>query len=288
MSGNFTPREIEQIKRIARKEIAVNAFISATLNLAQERILESFGDRVSIISRRKSLRKWGRNENVGTSKSVIMTLPGSETEETLPTTNAITAVSSSSNSDTQNIILVEGIYISGSDYIFDADTSTQTLTGRTDITLNQALFRANRARLSSPAVGDIYFHEGGATTNGVPDDDTTVHMMIPAGETQTQKASTAISSNEYWIITQITASILEKTASYAQFRIEYKPFNDTSFYPLMQWIAVSSQGGARIVDLSDSTPIIIPKESDVRMVAIADGASTDCSGGISGYLATVL
>lgn len=249
------------------------------------RIKGTYGDDVSVDAKQKDLRKWGYNPLVGTSIAAIMTLPSGVTEETFISTNGITNAISSSTSDTQNIVLHEGHTISGSDLTFFADTTTQALTGQTAMTLNTAGARATRARLSSPAQGDIYFYEGGGTSSGVPTDTTEVHMMIPAGEIQSQKCSTAISSVDYWIITGATVSLLEKTSGWAQARIEIKPVSGTEFYPITQWVGVSDGSGTVPLLGAEDPYLIVPPNHDVRMVALADGPGTKVAGGIQGPLA---
>lgn len=71
------------------------------------------------------------------------------------------------------------------DLVVDGST-VAALGSTTPVTLPTALFRSSRARLASPAAAAIYFYEGGTRTN------TNTHLVIPAGEIQTQKASTTI------------------------------------------------------------------------------------------------
>ena len=251
-------------------------------------IYATYGDRVSVDQKNKSLRKFGENDNVSTSGSVIMTLPSGINEETMITTNGIVSVVSSSASDTQDIDFYEGHTISGGDLTFAIENTNNTLTGRTPVTLSTALARATRARLTSPAVGDIYFYEGGTVTNGVPDDGTKVHLIIPAGEIQTQKCSTSISSNDYWLIEQVTVGIIEKSSSWIEARVEIKEANDTYWYPITQWISASDNSGT-VHLVTDGEPIlVVPKNHDVRVYARASAANVATVAGIVGYLAKVI
>jgi hypothetical protein len=115
-------------------------------------------------------------------------------------------------------------------------------------------------------------------------------MMIPAGEIQTQKASTSVSASDYWVITNFTAGVLEKTAAYAQVRVEIKPWTTTtnSWYPITEWLTVASGGGTRNLLEPNDPYLIVPKNHDVRLTAIADGASTPITGGMAGFLALVI
>ena len=59
-------------------------------------ISDKYGDEVSVEQKKKNLFKFGRNASVGTTGATIMTLAGSETEETYVNRNLITTISSSS------------------------------------------------------------------------------------------------------------------------------------------------------------------------------------------------
>jgi hypothetical protein len=251
-------------------------------------IQEDYGELVSVSAKNKVLRKWGSNENVQTTKSVIMTMQSGVQSETMLSSNGITTVISSSSSDTQDVDFYEGHTISGSDLTFAIENTNQTLTGMTAVTLSTALARATIARLTSPAVGNIYFYEGGATTNGVPNDGTKTHLIIPAGEIQSQKLSTSTSSIDYWLVTGATASILQKSNSWCQVRIETKAVGSTYWIPATEWIGLTDTSGT-INILGDADPIlIIPKNTDVRMVGIANIANVYVAGGMVGYLAKVV
>lgn len=115
-----------------------------------------------------------------------------------------------------------------------------------------------------------------------------VHLVIPAGEIQSQKAQTSISAQDYWIITGATGSVLSKTAAWAQFRLEIKPVSETYFYPITQWIGVSdSSGTVPMIGAADPFAIV-PANHDVRLVCQANQASTSVAGGFEGYLASII
>ena len=264
-----------------------------TIYRAERLIEEVYGDTVSVFDKNKELRKWGSNQNVGTTKAVIMTLPSGIVEESMLTSNGIISVISDDAGDTMDIDFYEGhTYSSGNLTFYNSDVAGDTdptLTGTTAVTLPTAVARATRARLDSPANGNIYFYEGGATTSGVPDDADQVHLIIPAGEIQSQKNATSISSVDYWIIDSATISVLEKTAAWAQARIEIKPASaaDTAWFPITQWIGVTDSSGT-VSFLHQGEFLVVPKNYDARMVAVADGANTYLAGGMSGPLALVV
>jgi len=252
---------------------------------AIKEINETYGDLVSVYDKAKSLRKWGENEAVSTALTVIMTLPAGVAAETMLSTNGITKAVSSNDTDTQTIYY-EGHTISGGNLTFTVP-QTFNLTGQTPVTLPTALARSTRAKLLSGTVtaGNISFYEGGAVTAGVPNDANTVHLILPTGESQTQKASTSVSSSDYWLIEHLTASVLEKTSSWAQVRIEAKNCLSTVWLPQTQYFGVSDSQGTVEIDLDPF--VIIPKNFDVRLVAKANTTAIHVAGGMSGYLAII-
>lgn len=257
---------------------------------AIDRIRNDYGVEVSVDLKRKTLRKFGENSAVGTSKTTIENLPAGELHETLLTSNGITSVSSSSGSDTMNLTLVEGHTYSSGDLTFSIDTNTRALMGQTDVTLGTALRDGTRARIDAPANGTIYFHEGGATTGGVPNDLTTVHLIIPAGDTQTQKCATAISSTDYWIMTGAGCGLLTKANAWAEARIEIKLASASadSFYPITEWVPCPDAGGKQPFLEAEDPYLIVPSNHDVRMVAKADSSGRRLSGAMDGFLAKVV
>jgi hypothetical protein len=256
---------------------------------ALQRIKGGYGAIADVSSKRKALRKFGRNEAIGATPATVMTLPTGETEETLPSTNVNLVISSTSASDTQNLTLIEGHEFDGDDMLFRKSTTLLALTGQTSVDTGFDWGRVTRVRLSSAAVGTIYVHEGGATTNGVPDDLTTVHAIIPAGETQTQKASTTISSTDFYIITAATLAVLEKQAGrFAQSRIEVQPVNDgQDWYPLKQYVSAEATSGTTSILGAGEPALIVPPNHDVRLTAISGTEGVDVVAGMAGYLARV-
>lgn len=258
--------------------------------LIQEAIHEiksTYGDEVSVDEKKKTLLKFGESEAIGTTKATVAQMPAGQLHETMLSDNTILKVCSDDNSDTMNVNLVEGHTIADGDLTFHVDNDEPfALTGFTDADLPRGYRDVTRARLASPAAGNIYFHTGGATTNGVPNDLSTVKAMIPAGEIQTQKAQTALSSRDYFIILTVTLGMVEKTAGWIKGRIEIKPVaSGQDWYPLTQWIPLNAG------DPFDPKPLapykIVPKNYDVRIVAVADGASTNVTAAMDGVLATI-
>ena len=132
-------------------------------------------------------------------------------------------------------------------------------------------------------VGDIYVYEDDTDSAGVPDNDEKVHLMIPAGHNQTQKASTTMSNVDYWIITGFYIDLLERAVGYCnaemQIRLPGKVFRER--------VSISATSSGR--GFHNFNPYYIcPKNSDIRVRAIADKINTEVSGGIDGFLAQVV
>lgn len=254
------------------------------LEHAINNIYHDYGVRVSVVDKHKDLLKFGRNPAVGTSRTTIMDLPSGVLNETYVSDNLITTVSSSSTSDTRTLT-IEGHTISGNDLTFAAQTIT--LTGQTQVSLATPLARCTRIYApdgdTTDLVGAIYAYEDDTSTAGVPDTAAGVHAIIPAGENQTRKASTSISSTDYWIITDFDCDVYDKTAGYAEVRMECRSTNGP--WRPVESVAVSSgtHSAHHFVPYA-----IVPANSDVRLTAVADGANTDVGGQIQGVLANVV
>lgn len=248
-------------------------------------IWSTYWHRVGIRDKSKDLVKFGRNEAVGTTRATIMDLPSGVLHETYVSTNAITTVSSSSSSDTRQVT-IEGHTIDG-----DGDLTflvqNVTLNGQTQVSLGTNLARCTRlyANESSETtlVGNIYVYETDTSTAGVPDTSSKVHLLIPAGEQQSRKASTTISYQDYWIITGFDSACYEKVAAYAEVRLEIKRKGGV-FRPTNS-ISVNSGGFSK----HEFYPYLIcPPNSDIRLTSVGSGAGTDVGGSINGVLAVII
>lgn len=262
-----------------------NTNLPFNLALAQEEIFGSYGDRVSIWDKRKTLVKFGYNTDVDT--GTIETVWSFGGNETYVFADEITSISSSSVSDT-GVVTVEGHRNAGTEanpeYIFV--TQQVTLTGQTTAALTTPLSRVSRVfnASSTPLVGTVYVHEGGATTGGVPNDATTVHITIPAGSNQSFKAATTFSSTDYFIMTYLNGSVRKATSASVDFIVQVRQpggvFRES-------FIFTSSQSGGT-VNIIGEPYLIIPKNSDIRIQA--DSSTTNVSVGavFAGYIAKVI
>jgi len=242
----------------------------------------TYGDTVSIQAKDKDLLKFGRNQLVNTSKSTLMTLPVGIDNETYVSTNIITQISSSSASDTENVI-VEGHTISGG--VFTFVIQTVTLTGQTLVSLDTPLARVSRVVNdgSNDLVGNIYVAQTDTLTAGVPDTDTKVHLIVSAGLNNSEKASTTISDTDYYIITNFYCDCLEKTSAFGTVHLEVREPGKTFINKVDIEASTNAEGRHPFKPY-----LVVPKNADVRIRISANAAGKDFSGGFEGVLASVV
>lgn len=252
------------------------------LEFAMAVIKGTYGDDASIEGKLKPLYKFGRSDQVQTTHSTLMTLPTGVYNETFVSDNDITHFASANSGDTQQLV-VEGHTISGTDLTFA--TQTVTLAGQTKTALTTPLARVTRAynNGTTDLTGPVYFAEDVTFSAGVPQTASAVHMMIPAGTNQTEKASTSLSSQDYWIVSSFEAYLLEKTATVAEVRLEIRLAGKV----FRQQATVSCSDG-HLGRLDFHPYLIVPPNSDVRLTAAASANDKDVGGIIQGWLAIVV
>lgn len=258
------------------------------IKLAIDEIENTFGDTVSVSTKKKSLIKFGRNENVGTSLTTIMQFQGTELHEVYQTTNSIDKVVTTDNSFT-GTVTIEGHTISGNDLTFV--TQTKTLTGQTGVTLDTPLARVTRIRISSTdalaaTTDKIFVYRDVATTGGIPNTTANIHALMDGKWGQTQKAATSISKDDYWLITLIYGGVLKKQAATADIALQIRKVGDSQWRTVFD-LPVSSTGGPAIPPVDFPPVFVVPKNHDVRVVAEASTTGVEVAAGFAGYLASV-
>ena len=241
-------------------------------------IFADFGDDVSTENKNKDLLKYGRSTQVQTTTSTLMTLPTGTFTETYVSSNLINSIISTNTGDTEEV-KIEGHTISGSNLTFVVQTVT--LTGQTAASLGTALARVTRVynNDSTELAGTISVTETDTYASGVPDTDAKVHLQIRAGEQQSEKCATSISSSDYWVVTSFYADMLSKTAASADVDLEIR-ISGKVFRPVAS-ISVSESHRA----VFNFKPyLIVAPNSDIRMTARANANGKDISGGIEGTL----
>lgn len=275
------------------------------IDYAQYIIENTYGDVVSVRSKSKTLLKYGRSEQVDNTAggTTIMTSPTNVRAEEDLYANEINKVSSTSASDAGKTLTIEGHTYSAGNLTFLVQDVTLDGTdpSATPATLTTALARITRGYLKnsgtagspqSDIVGTIYFYDddGGSVTitAGVPSDTSKVHMMIRAGFNQTEKASTSISSVDYWIITGAYCDILDKASSaVAEVGLFSRDVANGGAFRKLFDMSCSTTGGP---SFRSAVPyIIIPPNHDVKMVGIGDSATDrSVAAGMFGVLAKIV
>lgn len=247
-------------------------------------IKANYGDDVSVGKKNKNLLKFGENPLVGTAKATLMDLPVGEVHETLIATNGITHISSNNAGDTEPV-KVEGHTIDGSGN-FTFVVQEITLVGQTKTALTTPLARVTRVynNGTTDLVGIVYVYEDDTVVSGVPQTAAKIHLILTAGKNNSSKCATTISNQDYWIITDFTSQFIEKAAGYAEIHLEIREKGKV----FLEKAHISISDGNPNATLKFSPYIIAPKNSDVRLVATADGASTYVGGSINGVLAIVI
>ena len=279
-----TPTSDSMLTTIATNTTVPTIDQEPEIAYAISRVLADYGNTVSVHSKAKSLTKFGRNDALGTSYGLVW-MNTTQATETLPASNLIDSVSSSSGSDTQSIV-IEGHTISGSDLTFS--TQTLTLTGQTRVALTTPLARGTRLynNGSTNFAGTVWAYENTAIVSGVPTDKTKAHLAAGggSGKNQSEKAATAISAADYYFITGVYGSVLTKTAANVEFDLQIK-LSGKVFRTRLDF-ATSNTGGAKYIPFKPC--LIVPKNSDIRLRAKSSAANTEVEGGFVGYLAAVL
>ncbi len=245
---------------------------------AERVVWDTYGDRVSVYEKAKDLLKFGASDDIDTSLELVWNQGGNET---LVSSNIITHFASSSGSDTGSM-KVEGHTVDGSGN-FTFVVQDVTLAGQTKTALTTPLARTSRAynNTGTDWVGDIYVAEDVTFTAGVPQTASAIHVKVNAGENQTAKAATTFSQNDYFFLTNFYASVGQKTAAtvdfYLQVALKDKVFRNQFIYD------AASTGG--IINYDFRPFVIIPPNSDVRIMALSSANDTSCDAGFNGLLA---
>ena len=251
---------------------------------AENVVLKTYGDTVSVEDKGKNLLKFGRNVDLDT--GVRETIWNQGGDETYVSTNIIDTISSSDAADTQTVeIEYHTVTGSGASQQFTFGVQEATLNGQNKVTLTTPCARVSRVRNedNTAFAGDIYVYEDTAITGGVPSDATKIHAKAEAGDDQTFKASTTISNVDYLFITLVYASVKRNTAGIVDFRLETREPGGV-FLPKFEF-SVSQASGVAHIPLSPH--IIVPKNYDVRITGNSSAANIQADAGFNGVLALI-
>jgi hypothetical protein len=279
--------EIEEAQRmfggLARRAYEVP---DGRLVQGEREVYSTYGQRVSIDAKAKSLLKFGKSGNLSTNAG-LQTVWSVDGNETYISTNLIDSVVSSSASDTQEVT-IEGHTIEGSgvDAKFTFVVQTATLSGQTPVALTTPLARASRVNNNSSTeiVGVVSVYEDSAVTGGVPNDVTKVHIDIPLGFQQSFKAATTFSNTDYFFLTGCYGAVSQKQTAAADFYIELREVGKS--FRQIACLTASSTGGAFNIEFDPA--IIIPRNADVRIRCTTGTNNAVVFTNFRGYLAKVV
>ena len=251
---------------------------------AEREIEATFGDKVSIDRKAKSLIKFGKSAPLSTSRETVWTVGGNET---YVAANSIDSISSSSALDTQQIYLECHIVTgSGEDQQFTFTTQVVNLNGQSRVALPTPVARVSRIYNNNGTnlTGAVYVYQDTPIVGGVPSDLTKVHAKIQQGFQQNFKAATTFSNEDYYILTGGFGSVSNKQAAAVDFFLEIK--EPGKVFREVAAVSANSTGGAWQIELDPA--VIIPKNCDVRVTCETgdQGATVYCS--FKGYLAKVI
>jgi hypothetical protein len=249
---------------------------------AEREIEATYGDRVSIDRKAKSLVKFGRSAELGTTAlETVWTVGGNEV---YVTSNTISYISSSSASDTQQITIEGHTVDANGDFTFSIQTVT--LDGQNAVALDTDVARVSRAYNSDSTeiIGRVVVYENATVVGGIPTDETKIHIDIPQGFQQSFKAATTFSKDDYYLMTGFYGAVSAKQAGSVDFYVEIRDKGKV-FLPKGCFTA-SSTGGA--ADISLDPAILVPKNADVRIRCETENNNVVVFGIFKGYLAKVL
>ena len=268
------------------------------IGLAIREIEGTYGDRVSVLDKRKSLTKFGLNLGVTTSVTTIGRFQGSVLNETFVSTNIIDRAVSTSASDTQTMAY-EGHTIDGSGNLTFV-VGEFTLSGTTPVALSTPVARVNRCYVkpsgvfNSPQallVGNMYIYDSSATTvtAGTPNTPAATKLAMEPGESQSEKCQSAISQADYYIVTAIEAAIGASggNASRVELFAESRDVkNGGGWRPLGREISLNINANG--VQIRLVPHLIIPKNHDFRVRAKTDANTAAVFAEVDGYLAKII
>ena len=240
---------------------------------------------VTVRGKGKSVLKFGKNDDLGTSKQTVWNRGG---DEVFATTNAIDKFSSSSASDT-GTLTIEGHTVSGTgtDAKFTLVTQVVTLAGQAETSLTTPLARVQRAFNSNGTayVGDIYIYEDDTVTGGVPQTTDNIHMLIMAGENQSYKACMTTADNEFAFITGLSAAVDKKQSAVVDFELEVlKPGG--LFLPKLRVSA--STTGTNTFFQPIRPFLIVENNCEIRVTAVSSANGTEVNAEFSAIMAEVI
>lgn len=155
------------------------------------------------------------------------------------------------------------------------------------------MFVANSGTFNSPQsalAGNVYVYDStDGETAGVPDTAAATKILVRAGETQSQKAASSISSADYYFITGLSAAIggAGGNANRVTIRLERRDVaNGGVWRPTDRNIILPVAGAGVKIDFDPI--VIIPPNHDFRIRAKTDSNTADVQASVFGSLAIII
>lgn len=246
------------------------------------RIEEQYGVTVSFDTKRKALRKYGRNIDLDTGGFEQVWVTGGL--EVLPTDNTITHFASTSTSDVGNVLKLEGHTIDGSgnkSFI----SQEITLNGQNKTALTTPLARATRLfnNGATEFLGTVYVSKDVAYSVGVPASD--IHITVLPGDQQTLKAATSMSSTDWFVITELAFEVKRSVNATVDFKLQVREQNGVW---RTQFTSALSNSQPSIEYTFSVVEIIVPANADVRILAETSANNTVVDAEMAGLLANTV
>ena len=223
-----------------------------------------------------SISKFGENPDVDAIEDLIV----QGGTYTFSSTADIDSLSSSDNSDTQNIT------IEGLDANFNVISQTKALTGQTPILLDTPLIRADRMfnANSTNFAGDVYIYINGATVvTGVPTIATEIRNKIVAGDNQTLMAIYTIPAGKTGYLFNYGVSLSKLTPATAlTCSIRVRPFEGVF---LVKDRGAAATTGATSYRREFKVPLKLLEKTDLKIVIDTVSAANT---GVAGYFDIIL
>lgn len=262
-------------------------YSDAALQVAILEIENTYGQTVSVLEKKKTLLKFGRNDDLSSTASfaTVWTVGG---DETYVEDNLIVQISSTDAGDT-TLAYIEGHTKSGtgSAGVFTFVTQSVSLSGQNAVALTTPLARCSRVANLGPTnwAGAIYVAESATLSLGSPSAIAKIHNKILAGDQQSYKCATTFSNSDYAIITGGWFSVNRKLAAQVDFEMEIR-LPGQVFKPVAR--ITGSTDGVTTGQINFNPYVIVPHNSDVRIRARPSATGAQVNAAFQAYLAIVV
>lgn len=248
---------------------------------AEREIFQTFGQKVSIDQKAKSLIRFGKSIELTTGS--LQTVWTVDSNEVYVSDNLIDSISSSNVNDNEQILLECHTVDANGDFTFL--TQTVNLNGQNRVSLPVPVARVSYAynNNGTELQGRVVVYENTAIVGGIPTDVTKIHIDIPLGLQSSFKAATTFSSTDYFILTGGFGSVSLKQAGAADFYLEVREKGK-----IFRQVAAVSGASSSPWNIELDPAVIVPRNADVRVRAETSVNNIVVFSVFKGYLAKVL